>query len=61
MAKIFLITQKDLDRLFLLVDQNPEQYGGGSNHMSDEQRNIYRDAHRFYNYNVRKWVDEIVK
>lgn len=59
--KRFILTQEDLNRLLLMIDQNPAQSGGSTQHSLHDpaKREVYEQAHRFYNYNVRKWIDEV--
>ena len=59
--KVFQLTQGDFDKLLLLIDQNPEQSGGSSHHMSDTDRRAHQEAHRFYNYHIRGWIDEVTR
>lgn len=59
--KIFQLTQDDFDRLFLTLDQNPEQSEGSMHHMGDAERSAYREAHRYYNHRLRRWVAEVTK
>lgn len=65
MAKAYIITEDDLKRLLAFVDRDPEHgHDGGSSQSSVNDfpnRIIYREAHGFYNYQVRKWIDEIKK
>ena len=63
--KQIVLTQADIDRLLSYIDRDPEHGsdGGSSNASVNDGRNrmIYSDAHRFYNYNIRKWIDEVSK
>lgn len=59
--KVFQLTQADLDRLTLMLDRNPQHgyQGGSSAGLSEKERQTHDEAHRFYNYQVRRWIDEI--
>lgn len=59
--RVFQLTQADIDKLLLVIDQNPEQSGGGSHHMGDDDRRVYHEAHQFYNHRIRRWIDEVTK
>lgn len=63
--KMYLLTQSDMDRLLLMVDRDPKHGAkGGSSDASvrDREENFAHDkAHRFYNYQVRTWIDEVTK
>lgn len=60
--KVYLITEKDIKALLTAIDRDPA-YGkdGGSCNalLTKEEREVYDEAHRFYNYQVRNWLDQI--
>lgn len=59
--KIYLITDDDIERLKTAIDRNP-QYGpngGSSGVVNQEEREIYDEAHRFFNYQVRRWIADV--
>ena len=63
--KAYILTEDDLSRLLLAIDRDP-QHGrdGGSSDASVNDRGnrqIYDDAHGFYNHQIRKWIDSIKK
>jgi hypothetical protein len=60
-SKAFILTQDDLDSLLTMIDRDPDhgERGGSSNHLSTQERDAYREAHRFYNYQVRTWVSKV--
>lgn len=63
--KMYLLTQADLDRLRLFTQRDP-RWGteGGSSDVSVNdpgKKEAYDQAHRFYNYQVCKWIDEVSK
>lgn len=63
MAKMYVLSQTDLDRLVTMIDRDPEHgsNGGSSDSSVNDagKRMVYSQAHRFYNYQVRKWIDEV--
>jgi len=63
--KMYMLTQADMDRLLLAIDRDPEhgsQGGSADSSVNDPgKRMIYSEAHRFYNYQVRKWIDDVSK
>jgi len=65
MAKQFVLTQADIDRLTLMLDRNPAHgtQGGSSTSVMEDQasRRIYDEAHRFYNYQIRTWIDQVTR
>jgi hypothetical protein len=61
--KAYILTEKDFETLLLKLDRNP-LYGqdGGSSVASVrdlEQQKLYDEAHRFYNYQIRTWIDNV--
>jgi len=60
-VKVYILKDSDLQRLLDNIDRNPEHgLKGGSSQVFDEQEmQAYKDAHRFYNYQVRTWIDSI--
>ncbi len=63
--KVYIVTEEDLERLKTTIDRDPEHGhdGGGSQSSVNDpgKRMIYSEAHRFYNYQVHKWIGEIKK
>ena len=59
--KVYLLKDSDLQRLLDNIDRNPEHgYKGGSSQVLDEQeRQAHKEAHKFYNYQIRTWIDSI--
>lgn len=61
--KAYILTEKDLENLILRIDRDPQHgdNGGSSNASVNDpgRREAYNEAHRFYNYQVRKWIDEV--
>lgn len=63
MSKVYLITDADIYQLLTLIDRNPRhgESGGSSQVLSKEEEEAFNKAHRFYNYQVRSWLDDTVK
>ena len=61
--KAFILTEPDFEKLLTLIDRDPKhgQDGGSSQAQvrDPEQERIYSEAYRFYNYQVRRWIDEV--
>jgi hypothetical protein len=63
--KVYLIKESDIDNLLLKLNSDPK-YGinGGSidSTVRDNMIDItYEKVRRFYNYQVRNWIDSIKK
>ena len=61
--KAYLLTEQDFERLLLRIDRDP-MWGerGGSSQASvrdPAQNQAHEEAHRFYNYQLRTWIDEV--
>lgn len=63
--KQYVLTDADFERLLLRIDRDPKHgRDGGSSQASvrdDNQKYIWDEVHRFYNYQLRKWIDEVQK
>lgn len=59
--KTYLLTDADFDKLRLFVDRNPTHgyQGGSSTVLSPIEEKAHDEAHRFYNYQVHKWINEM--
>ena len=59
--KVYIINENDINQLLLAIDRDPAYgtRGGSSAVLSERDRYIYDEAHRFYNYQVRNWVERI--
>ncbi len=56
-----MLKDEDFEKLILMLSKDPHhgQSGGSSQVLSAEEMRVYKEAHGFYNYNVRKWLDEV--
>jgi hypothetical protein len=61
--KAFILSEKDLEDLCTMLDRDPSYgyHGGSSTSISDQQKQAYQEAHRFFNYQVRTWIDNVKK
>lgn len=59
--KVYLLKDSDFQRLLDNIDRNPEYgYKGGSSQVLNErERQVYKESHGFYNYQVRNWIDSM--
>lgn len=59
--KMFLLKQEDIDLLSTMIDRNPEhgQRGGSSQMLSEADLKAHREAHSFFNYQVRTWIAKV--
>jgi len=63
MAKVYMVTDADVNRLKAYADRAPQygSHGGSSACLSPEQARAYEDAHRFYNRQILTWLEEVTK
>lgn len=61
MAKVYLLTEKDFEDLLARIDRDPKwgARGGSSGVLSEAERLAHEAAHRFYNYQLRSWIDGV--
>jgi hypothetical protein len=60
-VKAYILTEDDFKKLLLRIDRNPKHgYDGGSSQvLSKEEEEAHDKAHRFFNYHIRMWMDEV--
>jgi hypothetical protein len=58
--KVYILRESDFEALLLAIDRDPAhgRDGGSSSVYNDRDRAIYSEAHGFYNYQVRRWIDK---
>jgi hypothetical protein len=58
MSRVYLLREKDFEDLLTRIDRDPQHglMGGSSAVFTDEQRRMFIEVHRFYNYQVHGWV-----
>lgn len=56
-----MLKPQDFADLTAAIDRDPARGldGGSSQSYRPEERKIYDDAHRFFNYQVRKWIERV--
>lgn len=59
--KRFILSQDDIDALLTAIDRDPQHgdRGGSSCCLSEAERATFDEAHRFFNYQVRTWVQRV--
>lgn len=59
--KIYLLKEEDFETLLAAIDRDPHhgERGGSSVAMSEIEDRAHAAAHRFYNYQVRRWLDRV--
>lgn len=61
--KAYILKDNDFEQLLLKLDRDPAHGldGGSSNSINPETKRIYDEVHRFYNYQIRTWIDDVKK
>lgn len=61
--KAYILSELDFKNLIANIDRDPRygDNGGSSKTFTPEQREAFIEAHRFFNYQIRKWIDEVQK
>ena len=59
--RVYLLKDSDFETLLDNLDRDPKHgyRGGSSTVLSEQERQIYDDAHRFYNYQIRVWLGKV--
>lgn len=59
--KVYILKESDIKALLTAIDRDPSHgYNGGSSVvLSQQEREAHEQAHRFYNYQVRTWIDRV--
>lgn len=61
--KAYILTDSDFEKILLRIDRDPKHGANGGSSDSgvrDPVMNaVYDEVHRFYNYQLRKWIDEV--
>lgn len=59
--RVYILTDKDFEALVESIKRDPDhgQEGSSSQPKSEGDRRVYREAHRFYNYRVHRWIEEM--
>lgn len=61
--RVYLIKDADIDRLFAQLDRDPTHgmVAGSAQVLTQQEREAHAQAHRFYNFQLRQWINDIVK
>lgn len=59
--RVYLLTDEDIEALTAAIDRDPMwgTQGGSSCVMTEKAREAHEEAHRFFNYQVRAWIDRV--
>jgi hypothetical protein len=57
--RVYIIKDSDFDDLTAAIDRDPQwgERGGSSQILNPEEREAHERAHRFFNYQIRVWID----
>ena len=61
--RAFILKVEDFEELLSAIDRDPQYgYNGGSSIiLNSEENEAFRKAHRFFNYQVRSWIEKVQK
>jgi hypothetical protein len=59
--KAYILTEKDFEDLLTAIDRDPKwgTQGGSSGVLSKAEEAAHEGAHRFYNYQLRTWINKV--
>ena len=59
--KVYLLKDSDFQKLLDNIDRDPEYglTGGSGQVLTEVEKLAHHTAHRFFNYHVRCWIDEV--
>lgn len=62
-VKAYILQEADFAALLAAIDRDPAygQRGGSSDVLSEKEREAHARAHRFFNYQVRTWIEGVKK
>jgi len=62
-VKVYMLTEKDFEDLLMAIDRDPmwgSQGGSSQAQVRDKAQNqAHEDAHRFYNFQLRRWITQV--
>jgi hypothetical protein len=60
--KAYILSDADFEMLLSAIDRDPH-WGtrGSSQTMNAEELSAHQNAHRFFNYQIRTWLDNVKK
>lgn len=59
--KVYLLKDEDFEELLTALRLDPARVpvlGNANGQLTEEQRRVFDEAHRFYNYHVRTWMEK---
>lgn len=61
--KAYILSDKDFEELLSAIDRDPKWgiQGGSSKVLSPKEQQAHDDAHELFNYQIRKWIDNVKK
>ena len=61
--KVYILKDSDLEHLLTEISRDPRwgESGGSARILSVDEEKLFKEAHMFYNYIVRRWIEEIKK
>jgi len=59
--KVYILKDSDFQKLLDNIDRDPShgRDGGSSQVLDKQERQAYNEAHRFYNYHIRTWIEAL--
>jgi hypothetical protein len=59
--KAYILSDADFEMLLSAIDRDPRwgTQGGSGQVMNEEERRVHEDAHRFFNYQIRIWLNKV--
>ena len=61
--KVYILHESDFETLLAAIDRDPRwgSQGGSSqsNAMDESNRRAHEEAHRFFNYQLRTWIEKM--
>lgn len=59
--KAYILSEEDFEKLLAAIDRDPKHGydGGGSAVLNKEEQLAFETAHRFFNYQIRTWMQKV--
>jgi hypothetical protein len=59
--KVYILKEEDFEALNMAISRDPRWgvSGGSGVMLSEEERKAHDEAHRFFNYQVRTWIQKV--
>ncbi len=60
--KVYMLTEADFEALIDAIERDPERGSHGKGiPLTKAESDAHFEAHRFYNFHVRSWIDKVKK